>query len=77
MPTSATLWAGIEKKVINLEGPNKLVWPVLYHNKLGIKALSSGWENFFMSNRLRIGDECAFILENVENTIFRIDVTRK
>nr|XP_017245387.1 PREDICTED: uncharacterized protein LOC108217046 [Daucus carota subsp. sativus] len=42
--TSVTLWAYAEKKVVNLEGPDQKVWPVLYHNKLGIKALTGGWE---------------------------------
>ncbi|KAL1829350.1 hypothetical protein ACET3Z_007762 [Daucus carota] len=70
------LWAD-EKKVVNLQGPNQKVWPVLYHNKLGIKALTSGWENFCMSNGLRIGDECAFKLVDEEKTIFRIDVKTK
>ena len=66
----------MDKKVVNLKGGDKRVWPVLYHQKLGIKALTSGWKNFFLSNKLRIGDECTFILENESETIFRIDVKR-
>ncbi|WOG87068.1 hypothetical protein DCAR_0206288 [Daucus carota subsp. sativus] len=71
-----TLWTCMDKKVVNLKGGDKRVWPVLYHQKLGIKALTSGWKNFFLSNKLRIGDECTFILENESETIFRIDVKR-
>lgn len=77
LPTSVTLWAYVEKKVVNLKGPDKRVWPVLYHHKFGIKALTSGWKNFFTSYKLQIGDECAFILENEAETIFRIDVNSK
>ncbi|KAL1827129.1 hypothetical protein ACET3Z_005541 [Daucus carota] len=77
LPKSVTLWTCMDKKVVNLKGGDKRVWPVLYHQKLGIKALTSGWKNFFMSNRLQIGDECTFILENESETTFRIDVKRK
>lgn len=76
MPRSVTLWACTEKKVVYLKGPDKRVWPVLYHHKFGIKAFTSGWKNFFMSYRLRIGDECALVLEKEAEPIFRIDVNR-
>ncbi|KAK1356479.1 hypothetical protein POM88_049735 [Heracleum sosnowskyi] len=77
LPTSVTLWASTEKKVVNLKGPDKRVWPVLFYRKFGIKAFTSGWKNVFMSYRLRIGDECAVVLENEAETIFRIDVNNK
>ncbi|KAL8088940.1 hypothetical protein AgCh_038638 [Apium graveolens] len=76
LPTSVTLWACTVKKVVNLKGPDERVWPILFHQKFGIKAFTSGWKNFFMSYRLRIGDECAVVLENEAETIFKIDFNR-
>ncbi|XP_074330563.1 uncharacterized protein LOC141667832 [Apium graveolens] len=76
LPTSVALWAS-EKKVVLLRGPDGRVWPVLYHNKHGIKVLTSGWRNFFISCMLQIGDECAFILEDEAEAKFRIHVNRK
>ncbi|KAK1375846.1 Casein kinase II subunit beta [Heracleum sosnowskyi] len=75
LPASVKFWESVEKKVVNLQGPNKEVWPVLYQNELGIKALTSGWENFYRSCRLRKGHKCAFILEDEAETTFRVNVT--
>lgn len=75
LPASVEFCESIKKKVVNLQGPNEVVWPVLYHNELGTKALTSGWEHFYRSCRLRKGDKCAFILEDEEETTFRVDVT--
>ncbi|KAK1375847.1 hypothetical protein POM88_032040 [Heracleum sosnowskyi] len=76
LPESVTLWASADKKVVLLGGPDGRVWPVLYYNKHGIKALTSGWERFFMSCMLQTGDECAFTLEDEAEAKFRIDVNR-
>lgn len=75
LPASVKFWESVEKKVVNLQGPNEEVWPVLYQNELGIKALTSGWEHFYSSCRLQKGDKCGFILEDEATSTFRVDVT--
>ncbi|KAI8016840.1 hypothetical protein LOK49_LG04G02931 [Camellia lanceoleosa] len=51
--------------------------PSIYHEKQGIKVLASGWEAFCKANRIQVGDECAFEIEDVSECIYKVNVDRK
>ncbi|CAL5407170.1 unnamed protein product [Camellia sinensis] len=68
----------MERKVlVRLRDPVSRLWPVIYHEKQGIKVLGSGWEAFCKANRIQVGDECAFEIEDVFECIYKVSVDRK
>ncbi|GMP34036.1 hypothetical protein CsSME_00007085 [Camellia sinensis var. sinensis] len=68
----------MERKVlVRLRDPVSRLWPVIYHEKQGIKVLASGWEAFCKANRIQVGDECAFEIEDVSECIYKVSVDRK
>lgn len=68
----------MERKVlVRLRDPVSRLWPVIYHEKQGIKVLVSGWEAFCKANRIQVGDECAFEIEDVSECIYKVSVDRK
>ncbi|XP_028072774.1 purple acid phosphatase 2-like [Camellia sinensis] len=68
----------MERKVlVCLQDPVSRLWPVIYHEKQGIKVLASGWEAFCKANRIQVGDECAFEIEDVSECIYKVNVDRK
>ncbi|XP_058189177.1 uncharacterized protein LOC131306764 isoform X2 [Rhododendron vialii] len=77
--------SGSRRAVVLLRDPESRLWPVVYHEKSQIKALTSGWEAFVKENSIQPGDECAFEVENeCEGTsknerevIFKVGIVRK
>ncbi|THG13222.1 hypothetical protein TEA_008608 [Camellia sinensis var. sinensis] len=68
----------MERKVlVRPRDPVSRLWPVIYHEKQGIKVLASGWEAFCKANRIHVGDECAFEIEDVSECIYEVSVDRK
>ncbi|CAL5376074.1 unnamed protein product [Camellia sinensis] len=68
----------MERKVlVRLRDPISRLWPVIYHEKQGIKVLASGWEAFCKANRIQVGDECFFEIEDVSECIYEVSVDRK
>ncbi|KAI8018215.1 B3 domain-containing protein Os01g0905400 [Camellia lanceoleosa] len=68
----------MERKVlVRLRDPLSRLWPVIYHEKQGIKVLASGWEAFCKANRIQVGDECFFEIEDVSECIYEVSVDRK
>ncbi|KAK2968260.1 hypothetical protein RJ640_030310 [Escallonia rubra] len=66
-----------ERKVVLLRGPDAKLWPILYHEKYGIKVLTTGWEAFSKANDIQVGDKCAFGLETGSESIYKVSVSRK
>ncbi|KAL6997045.1 hypothetical protein U1Q18_007169 [Sarracenia purpurea var. burkii] len=65
----------IERKVVVLiRDPELRLWPVLYHEKYGLKVLTSGWQTFVEVNNIRPGDECVFEVENESECIYRVGI---
>ncbi|KVI00748.1 B3 DNA binding domain-containing protein [Cynara cardunculus var. scolymus] len=69
------------KKVILLRNGGDL-WPVLYQNQLGLKALTQSWQAFAKERGIQPGDNCEFVLESEPNadlpcSVFRVHVTAK
>ncbi|KAF7151989.1 hypothetical protein RHSIM_Rhsim01G0114700 [Rhododendron simsii] len=77
--------SGSRRAVVLLRDPESRLWPVVYHEKSQIKALTSGWEVFVKENSIRPGDECAFEVENEREgtsknereVIFKVGIVRK
>lgn len=74
-------WVKLKSKVILLRNKGDL-WPVLYQNKLGLKALTQSWEVFARQRGIQVGDNCEFVLESEANSnftcsVFTVHVTRK
>ncbi|XP_010663044.1 uncharacterized protein LOC104882266 isoform X2 [Vitis vinifera] len=67
----------MERKVVVLQDPDKKSWPVLYHERQGFKALTSGWEDFSRANNIQPGDECVFTLENELKGIYAVRIVQK
>ncbi|CAL5374219.1 unnamed protein product [Camellia sinensis] len=68
----------MERKVlVRPRDPVSRLWPVIYHEKQGIKVLASGWEAFCKANRIQVGDECTFEIEDVSECIYEVSVDRK
>uniref|UniRef100_A0A5B6YGL8 TF-B3 domain-containing protein n=1 Tax=Davidia involucrata TaxID=16924 RepID=A0A5B6YGL8_DAVIN len=67
----------MERKVVLLRDPVKRLWPVLYHQKYGLKILTSGWEAFSKANNIQPGDQCVFGVENEPECIYRVSFVRK
>ncbi|CAL5376076.1 unnamed protein product [Camellia sinensis] len=65
------------KVLVRPRDPVSRLWPVIYHEKQGIKVLASGWEAFCKVNRIQVGDECAFEIEDVSECIYEVSVDRK
>ncbi|KAK3000794.1 hypothetical protein RJ639_022028 [Escallonia herrerae] len=63
-----------ERKVVLLRSPDARLWPVLYHEKYGIKVLTTGWEAFSKANDIQVGDKCAFGLETGSESIYKVPV---
>ncbi|XP_023772859.1 uncharacterized protein LOC111921507 [Lactuca sativa] len=74
-------WVKLKSKVILLRNKADL-WPVLYQNKVGLKALTQSWEAFARQRGIQIGDNCEFVLESEANSnftcsVFTVHVTSK
>ncbi|KAA8542178.1 hypothetical protein F0562_023330 [Nyssa sinensis] len=67
----------MERKVVFLQDPVKRLWPVLYHQKYGLKILASGWEAFSKGNNIQPGDQCVFGVENELECIYKVGIVRK
>ncbi|GMH31466.1 hypothetical protein Nepgr_033309 [Nepenthes gracilis] len=65
------------EKVVVLRDPDMRLWPVLYHEKLCFKVLTSGWPEFSKANNVRPGDQCCFAIENEAEGIYRVRIIRK
>lgn len=73
-------WVKLKKVVLLRNGGD--LWPVLYQNKVGLKALTQSWEVFARERGIQPGDNCEFVLENEPNgdlpcSVFRVHVTAK
>lgn len=67
------------KKVILLRNGGDL-WPVLYQNKMGLKALTQSWGVYARERGIQPGDNCEFVLESEPNSdlpcsVFRVHIT--
>lgn len=60
-----------------LRDPGSRLWPVFYHDRSGIKVLTSGWEAFARANSVQPGDECSFELEDKREWIYKVGIVRK
>lgn len=74
-------WVKLKSKVILLRNKADL-WPVLYQNKVGLKALTQSWEVFARQKGIQPGDKCEFVLESEANSnytcsVFTVRVTRE
>lgn len=65
------------RAVVLLQDPESRLWPVAYHEKSQIKALTSGWEAFVKENRIRPGDDCDFEVKDKSEGIFKVSVVHK
>lgn len=65
-----------QPKLVLLQDPLRRVWPVLYHHKFCIKVLANGWKAFRDANNIQPGDECTFVVENMEESRFSVEILR-
>lgn len=63
-----------KQKLIFLRNPDEKVWPVVYHNTTLYKVLASGWNAFRKANKIHPGDNCDFVVDNLDKGIFRVKV---
>ncbi|KAI3759457.1 hypothetical protein L6452_07297 [Arctium lappa] len=73
-------WVKLKKVVLLRNGGD--LWPVLYQNKVGLKALTQSWEVFARERGIQPGDNCEFVLEtepygDLPCSVFRVHVTAK
>ncbi|KAH9625664.1 hypothetical protein KSS87_000057 [Heliosperma pusillum] len=66
----------MDQKLILLRDSAGKRWPVLYQERKGVKILANGWKEFRKHNSILPGDQCTFILENIEDCIFKVDILR-
>ncbi|XP_016461996.2 uncharacterized protein LOC107785253 isoform X6 [Nicotiana tabacum] len=64
--------AKLERWIIFLRGPDKKIWPILYHRRSGVDVLTNGWKFFAAAYGLNRGDDCLFELENQLECIFAV-----
>ncbi|XP_019243569.1 PREDICTED: uncharacterized protein LOC109223638 isoform X2 [Nicotiana attenuata] len=64
--------AKLERWIIFLRGPDKKIWPILYHRRAGVDVLTNGWKIFAAAYGLNRGDDCLFELENKWECIFAV-----
>ncbi|KAF8005863.1 hypothetical protein BT93_K0215 [Corymbia citriodora subsp. variegata] len=67
-----------DQKVVFLKDPSKRTWPVLYHERSGVRALTSGWDGFRKANGIQQGDDCVFQLEDSSSSQspYKVSITR-
>ncbi|XAR50287.1 hypothetical protein NMG60_11004573 [Bertholletia excelsa] len=65
------------RAVVLLQDPTSRLWPVLYHEKTGIRALTFGWNKFCKANRVQLGDKCVFGVEDEFEYIYRVRIISK
>lgn len=67
-----------DRKVVFLTDPSKRTWPVLYHERLGVRSLTSGWDGFRQANGIQRGDDCVFQLQILSNSqsLYKVSITR-
>lgn len=53
------------------------LWPLLFHEKPGLKVLTSGWEDFARANNIHPGDEYVFMLEDEVEGIYAVRIVQK
>ncbi|XP_060204478.1 B3 domain-containing protein Os01g0905400-like isoform X1 [Lycium barbarum] len=58
--------------VIYLRGPDKRIWPTVYHRRPGFNVLTSGWKLVTALYGLNPGDECLFELVSQQKCIFDV-----
>lgn len=51
------------------------IWPVVYCEYIGSRALTVNWTNFCEQNNIKPGDKCRFQVEDSSLHVFRVDVT--
>lgn len=66
-----------QRKVVVLRDPDMRKWPVLYHERSGLKVLTGGWEAFSRANNIQPGDECIFGVESYSESIYGVSIVRK
>ncbi|KAI3435304.1 uncharacterized protein J3R85_006232 [Psidium guajava] len=64
-----------DRKVVFLKDPSKRMWPVLYHERSGLRALTSGWDGFRKANCIQQGDECVLQLKMTSSPRFLYEVS--
>ncbi|XP_016504691.1 uncharacterized protein LOC107822650 isoform X2 [Nicotiana tabacum] len=64
--------AKLERWIIFLRGPDKKIWPIIYHRRAGVDVLTNGWKTFAAAYGLNRGDDCLFELENQLECIFAV-----
>ncbi|XP_059664961.1 B3 domain-containing protein Os02g0598200-like isoform X2 [Cornus florida] len=67
----------MDRKLVLLRDPVSRLWPVLYHEKYGVKVLASGWKGFRKANNVQPGDQCGFAVEDVLECIYRVNIVGK
>ncbi|KAL2932767.1 hypothetical protein RDABS01_015886 [Bienertia sinuspersici] len=65
------------QRLIFLRNPAGNDWPVIYHNKNGVRVLASGWDSFRKANNICVGDECVFMVNNLTKGIFRVYIFKR
>ncbi|XP_030542230.1 uncharacterized protein LOC115749520 isoform X2 [Rhodamnia argentea] len=67
-----------DRKVVYLKDPSKRMWPVLYHERSGLRLLTSGWDGFRKANCIQQGDECVFQLKMMSSPryLYEVSITR-
>ncbi|CAN4087982.1 unnamed protein product [Withania somnifera] len=64
--------AKLGRMIIFLRGPDKRIWPTLYHNRSGFNVLTYGWKQVTTTYGLNPGDECLFQLVNQRGCLFDV-----
>ncbi|PON85278.1 B3 DNA binding domain containing protein [Trema orientale] len=64
--------SNVERKVVLLQDPAQRLWPVLYHGKLRLIVITTGWEAFSKANGIQSGDQCLFKIENEFEGIYSV-----
>lgn len=67
-----------DRKVVLLKDPSKRMWPVLYHERSGLRSLTSGWDGFRKANGIQQGDECVFQLKFMSSSqsLYEVSIAR-
>ncbi|XP_042004588.1 uncharacterized protein LOC121753368 isoform X2 [Salvia splendens] len=61
--------------IVYLRDSVRRIWPVVYCEYVGGRALTVNWTNFCELNNIKPGDNCRFEVEDSSLFVFRVDVT--
>lgn len=66
-----------KEQVVILQDPSMRLWPVFYHEKIGLSVLTDGWQAFRKANEIQSGDTCCFAPRNESDGVYSVRIIRQ